>query len=195
MPHIVGETVWTYGNTRIYLDKAEVARALDLNTKRLYRIEDRGELLEPDIIIGLGMSENGRQFHGYDRDRVIRYGQATGRLDDDGQPLPLGSIEAMRSRVVPVDDRGLHPEWYYSDTRYYLSRSDLSTVWGIKPRSVSMREQRGQMPEADVAVNLSMQRGATYGYDPDRIAAESVQYGMPVRVDPRPYVPGRRDAA
>lgn len=178
---------------RVYLDKAEAARALGIYEQHLYSMERAGEWIEPDIVIGMGLAPKGRTFPGYTKERVLDFGQATRRLDADDNPIALGS--GLVPRRVPTDDRGLLPPWFYAQTRRYLSKSDLAVVWGIQPRSVSMRAQRGRLPEPDVAMNLSMNRGATLGYDPQRIITVSRQMGMPLHVDLTQYQQVLEDAA
>lgn len=177
-------------NTRIYLGKSEVAKLLGVHEQTVHALEREEDLLEPDVIIGLSMSDNGQQFSGYDRDRVIEYGKATGRLDADGRPLSRirGTGQVHATRPVPKDERDRYPAWWYAEVRYLLSRADLPVVWGLKPRSVTMRAQRKQMPHADVALNTTMKRGVTYGYDPANIGRRSQQLGLSIVVDPAPYL-------
>lgn len=166
---------------RVYLDKAEAARTLGFSEPHLYSLERSGGWIEPDIVIGMGLAPKGRTFPGYTRERVLEFGQATRYLDADNRPIALGS--GLVPRPVPATATGLMPPWFYAETRHYLSKSDLAVAWGIQARSVSMRAQRGRLPDADVAVNVSMNRGATLGYDPDRIIKASAQFGLPLQVD------------
>jgi len=178
---------------RAYLDKAEAAKTLGVSEPHLYSLERSGGWIEPDIIIGMGLAPKGRTFPGYTRQRVLEFGQATRYLDADNRPIALGS--GLVPRAVPATDSGLMPPWFYAETRRYLSKSDLAVAWGIQPRSVSMRAQRGRLPDADVAVNLSMNRGATLGYDPERIIKVSAQFGLPLQIDLSRYRQVLEDAA
>lgn len=177
----------TNTTTRVYLGKTEVAHALGVHEQAVHAMEREGELLEPDIIIGLGMAPGVHRFSGYSRERVIEFGQVTGRLDPNGRPWMRGTGNPVGSTAVPTDKRGLRPSWWYADAHYYLSRSDLPVLWGMKPASVNMRAHRGRLPEADVVINTTMARGATYGYDPANIVHRSRQMGITVVEDPGPY--------
>ncbi|MFH8939635.1 hypothetical protein [Streptomyces griseosporeus] len=174
--------------TRFYLDRVQIAEILGLtDAKSIRQIEASGRLLSPDVIVG-DEEAAGKISHGWDRNRVVEFFTARGRLDEQGRaivgqkpgPPPKGEAETeFMARWTSIPKR-------------YIGGRQVMALLGISDASLHIRRKVGNFPQPDVVIGRApsvvidgnevpttrTKRGVVHGWDADRIRTFGRQEGL-----------------
>lgn len=135
-------------DTKRYLSYSEVQQRLFLSRTQTFRLEREGARLLPDVVVTPGTL-------GWDAERVLRYGVATGRLAEDGQPAGGWDGDRPRNRVQDgslPEMRRLVEEKYSAPPRVYLGSAHCSYLYGLTDLAVLALRRRGAFIAATVKV-------------------------------------------
>lgn len=144
---------------RRYLSTAQVQELLGLHRATLSSIRRRGLMPDPDILIG--------DLPGWDEGRIVRFGQETGRLDEDNRPVDFSS-RGHTPRPTP------RPWWRVEQPERFLSQAECAVMLGVRPIQLQTRRLRNTFISPDVAIGDPWnhpRRGNVFGWQEARVRA------------------------